>query len=122
MIVGPSRQALCAPKQLASIGSSCDTRFKSLLLYPFSFPGQIFRMKHKKAIFVPRRDGISCRIEKENPMTDSPLVTLPDYTFMDGRPTPVGVRYCSASTLIRFCHEEIPLGRILSGKLLLWVL
>lgn len=23
-------------------------------------------------------------------MSDSPLVTLPDYTFMDGRPTPLG--------------------------------
>lgn len=56
----------------------------------------IFRMKHKKAIFVPRREGISCRIEKENPLTDSPLVTLPDYTFMDGRATPLGV---SLSTL-----------------------
>lgn len=52
---------------------------------------QIFRMKHKKAMFVPRREGISCRIEKENPLTDSPLVTLPDYTFMDGRPAPLGV-------------------------------
>lgn len=50
-------------------------------------------MKHKKAVFVPRREQISCRIEKENPLTDSPLVTLPDYTFMDGRPTPLGVSF-----------------------------
>lgn len=50
-------------------------------------------MKHKKAIFVARREGISCRIDKENPLNDSPLVTLPDYTFMDGRPTPLGVSF-----------------------------
>lgn len=50
-------------------------------------------MKHKKAVFVPRREQISCRIERENPLTDSPLVTLPDYTFMDGRPTPLGVSF-----------------------------
>lgn len=29
---------------------------------------------------------------KINPNTFSPLTNLPDYTYMDGRPTPLGVR------------------------------
>lgn len=56
------------------------------------------RMKHKKAMFVPRREGISCRIERENPISaESPLVSLPDFTYMDGRPTPLGVSQESGS-------------------------
>jgi large subunit ribosomal protein L52 len=29
----------------------------------------------------------------ENPNVEGPLTNLPDYTFMDGRPTPLGVSF-----------------------------
>lgn len=28
----------------------------------------------------------------QNPNSEGPLTNLPDYTYMDGRPTPLGVR------------------------------
>ncbi|GAB0097032.1 39S ribosomal protein L52, mitochondrial [Sergentomyia squamirostris] len=56
-----------------------------------------FRQKyelHEKSVLKPRenKDSHRCKLFKVNPTKFGPLTNLPDYTFMDGRPTPLGSR------------------------------
>ncbi|XP_055704398.1 39S ribosomal protein L52, mitochondrial [Phlebotomus papatasi] len=45
---------------------------------------------HDKSVLKPPRGTHICKIFKTNPTKFGPLTNMPDYTFMDGRPTPLG--------------------------------
>ncbi|XP_059614662.1 large ribosomal subunit protein mL52 [Phlebotomus argentipes] len=67
--------------------------FRANLRLPFTT--QIREKKfdvHEKSVLRPRNRSITCKLFKMNPNQFGPLTNLPDYTFMDGRPTPLGSR------------------------------